>query len=81
MAAVGDKPEANGTKIAIAAAGPSPGKTPTRVPMIDPTKQKKSISGCNATENPSIKLVKVSIFFYDFNPSKGLVAKTFQVVY
>ena len=39
MAETGEAANVDGSRSAIAAAGPSPGRTPTSVPMNTPTKQ------------------------------------------
>jgi hypothetical protein len=40
-----------GRRSEIAAVGPIPGRTPTRVPIAHPTKAKRRFSGRKATEN------------------------------
>jgi len=42
----------NGRRIAIEAAGPRPGRTPTSVPKKTPIKQPTRLRGVVRTENP-----------------------------
>ena len=48
----------SGSNIAIVAAGPKPGNTPTMVPRITPTKHQNKLTGVSATENPSRRLLE-----------------------
>jgi len=52
MAGVGGKKEVRGRRMAIPEVGPIPGRTPTRVPRIDPTNAKRRFVGVKAWENP-----------------------------
>jgi hypothetical protein len=73
-----------GRRREMAATGPNPGRTPTRVPMVAPTKQNKRLIGCRQTEKPykifwTISIRRNLLFGID-NPSlfpweAGFVAK------
>ena len=45
-----------GSKSEMAATGPRPGNTPTRVPIKTPIKQKSRLFHCRATWNPRMML-------------------------
>jgi hypothetical protein len=45
----------------IAATGPKPGRTPTRVPRSTPIKQASKLAGAVLTEKPYRTLLRVSI--------------------
>ena len=45
----------------MAAAGPTPGRTPTNVPMSAHRKQPKRLEGCRRTEKPRIGLCRSSL--------------------
>ncbi len=51
----------SGSNMAIVAAGPKPGNTPTMVPRITPTKHQNKLTGVSATEKPSKRLLRASI--------------------
>ena len=50
--AAGSKPKVNGRRIAMVAIGPIPGRTPIRVPSMQPTKQRKILIG-TGTQRPA----------------------------
>jgi hypothetical protein len=57
-----------GNNRAIAAAGPIPGSTPTRVPRRHPTRQYKRFVKETDTENPVKRLSKLSNAYLLKNP-------------
>ena len=61
MAPVGSRWKVSGMSKAVPAAGPSPGRMPTIVPKREPAKAKRRFVGVRATENPIIRLLKVSM--------------------
>ena len=48
----------SGSNMAMVAAGPKPGNTPTMVPRITPTKHQNKLTGVSATEKPSKRLLE-----------------------
>src|SRR5260370_3959992 len=60
IAFVASSPNVTGSKMLMPDNGPMPGNTPTSVPTRQPRKPYHSTSGRSATENPSIKLSRVS---------------------
>jgi hypothetical protein len=48
----GSRLKVTGISIAVPAAGPSPGRTPIRVPRIQPMKAYRRFMGIMATEKP-----------------------------
>jgi len=60
IALVASSPNVTGSRMLIPDSGPMPGSTPTSVPTRQPRKPYHSTSGRSATENPSIRLSKVS---------------------
>src|SRR5215471_3974632 len=60
IALVASSPNVTGSRMLIPDNGPMPGKTPTSVPTRQPRKPYHSTSGRSATENPSIRLSRVS---------------------
>src|SRR2546430_13081278 len=60
MALVASSPNVTGSRMLMPDKGPMPGSTPTSVPTRQPRKPYHSTSGRSATENPSIRLSKVS---------------------
>src|SRR4051812_15138007 len=66
MEGVGPKPNVVGMSIAIAADGPIPGRTPTRVPMKQPINANKRFVGCNAKAKPFMRKFRVSIRSFRF---------------
>src|SRR5260370_18183839 len=60
IAFVASSPNVTGSKMLMPDNGPMPGNTPTSVPTRQPRKPYHSTSGRNATENPSIRLSRVS---------------------
>src|SRR5262245_59798825 len=52
IAETGEAENVDGSSSAMAAAGPSPGSTPTRVPMKTPAKQDSTLTGWSATWKP-----------------------------
>ena len=61
MAVVWSILRVSGSNIAMVAAGPKPGNTPTMVPRITPTKHQNKFTGVSATENPSRRLPRSSM--------------------
>ena len=60
--------------IAMVAAGPRPGRTPTSVPSTTPTKHQNMLIGVSATENPSRRLPRAStsaISLHSKSPEAG----------
>src|SRR5690349_19616533 len=57
-APTGGKLKVTGRSIAMAASGPMPGSTPTRVPMNTPMKQYIRLTGVTAVLNPRVRLGK-----------------------
>jgi hypothetical protein len=55
MAETGAKWKVVGRRRAMAAVGPKPGRTPTRVPIKHPKKQRKRLVGWKTMENPKIR--------------------------
>src|ERR1700730_5227343 len=60
IALVASSPNVTGNRMLMPDKGPMPGNTPTRVPTRQPRKPYHNTSGRNATENPSIRLSRVS---------------------
>src|ERR1700693_273301 len=60
IALVASSPNVTGSRMLMPDSGPIPGNTPTSVPTRQPRKPDHSQSGRSATENPSIRLSKVS---------------------
>src|SRR5215471_10591818 len=60
IALVASSPNVTGSRILMPDNGPMPGNTPTSVPTRQPRNPYHSTSGRSATENPSIRLSKVS---------------------
>ncbi|KAG1274938.1 hypothetical protein G6F64_015007 [Rhizopus arrhizus] len=60
-AAVGVMVYVNGSRMEMAASTPMPGSTPIRLPMNTPNTAHIRLSSANATENPCIRLLKISI--------------------
>src|ERR1700724_1609319 len=60
IALVASSPKVTGSRMLMPDSGPMPGSTPTSVPTRQPRKPYHSTSGRSATENPSIRLSKVS---------------------
>src|SRR6266851_3847064 len=60
IALVASSPNVTGSRMLMPDKGPMPGSTPTSVPTRQPRKPYHSTSGRNATENPSIRLSRVS---------------------
>jgi hypothetical protein len=52
MAATGVKWKVVGRRRAMAAVGPNPGRTPTRVPIKHPKKQRQRLVGWKTMEKP-----------------------------
>jgi hypothetical protein len=52
IAPMGSRLKVTGMRIAVPAAGPSPGRTPMRVPRMQPMKAYKRFRGRVATEKP-----------------------------
>jgi hypothetical protein len=52
MAGVGGKKEVRGKRIAMPAVGPIPGRTPTKVPSIEPIKANNRFWGLRANSKP-----------------------------
>ena len=52
IAPMGSRLKVTGMRMAVPAAGPSPGKTPIRVPRMHPIKEYNRFTGIVATENP-----------------------------
>src|SRR5688572_16324543 len=59
-APIGSMPKVMGSSIAIVATGPTPGSTPTSVPMRQPRKQKPTFFRLSATPRPSERLLNKS---------------------
>jgi hypothetical protein len=53
IACVGSRYAVTGSRIAIVAAGPKAGRTPTKVPITLPKKQYQRFMGLKALTNPS----------------------------
>src|SRR3990170_4014489 len=60
MALVGSSPKVTGRSRLIPASGPTPGSTPTSVPMRQPANAYSSTPGVSATEKPRYRFWKVS---------------------
>jgi len=60
IAGVGLSLKVMGIRIAVPAAGPRPGKTPIRVPKMQPTKAKRRFCRERATEKPIISCCRLS---------------------
>src|SRR6266478_2031239 len=60
IAFVAFSPKVIGSRMLMPESGPMPGSTPTSVPTRQPRNPYHSTSGRSATENPSIRLSKVS---------------------
>src|SRR5215813_6356893 len=60
IALVASSPNVIGSRMLMPDNGPMPGSTPTSVPTRQPRKPYHSTSGRNATENPSMRLSRVS---------------------
>jgi hypothetical protein len=60
-AAIGLRLKVIGSSIAMVATGPTPGSTPIRVPSMTPTSAYSRCIGETATENPRIRLLRISI--------------------
>src|SRR6266446_3043865 len=60
IALVASSPNVIGSRMLMPDNGPMPGNTPTSVPTRQPRKPYHSTSGRSATENPSIRLSRVS---------------------
>src|SRR5215470_3321946 len=60
IALVASSPNVIGSRMLMPDNGPMPGSTPTSVPTRQPRKPYHRTSGRNATENPSIRLSRVS---------------------
>ena len=61
MAPVASNWNVSGIRMAIPAVGPTPGSTPTSVPIIDPAEMQTSAPpGVRATEKPSSRLSKIA---------------------
>jgi len=63
IAGVGGRKEVRGSRMAIPEVGPMPGRTPTRVPRIDPIRAKRRLVGVRAWENPFTSRSKVAIAY------------------
>jgi len=63
MAETGGTLSVTGKKRAIPATGPSPGRSPTKVPIQTPPKQYKRFSSVKITENPYIRPPEISMNF------------------
>jgi hypothetical protein len=61
MAGVGGRKEVRGRRMAIPEVGPMPGRTPTRVPRIDPIRAKRRLVGVRAWTNPFMSWSKLNI--------------------
>src|ERR687896_2005546 len=66
----------SGSSIAIVAAGPKPGNTPTTVPRITPTKHQNKLMGVNATEKPRRRLPSASML----NDGRVKIPRTFSAM-
>src|SRR3972149_1012662 len=60
MAEVAFMPKVTGSSRLIPARGPTPGRTPTIVPVRQPTKAYTRFMGARATEKPRRRLLRVS---------------------
>jgi hypothetical protein len=61
IAGVGSSTNVTGIKIAVAAEGPMPGRTPISVPSRQPTRAKRRLVGWSAVANPCSSRCRVSI--------------------
>src|SRR5439155_5568567 len=61
IAATGSSTDVSGKRIAMAAVGPSPGRTPTSVPRSEPTKAMNRFVGVSAAANPFARCGKTSM--------------------
>jgi hypothetical protein len=75
MAVAGSILKVRGSNMAIVAAGPRPGRTPTTVPRTTPTKHQKRLTGVRATENPRIRFPTASNFSAFLQKPQGPVGK------
>src|SRR5699024_905176 len=78
-ALTGSIPKVTGINTATAVAGPNPGNIPTTVPKNPPIKTQRRFIGCNAVDNPSIKLL-ISIPIY-LPPYGSLTSNNCENVY
>src|SRR6478735_6700793 len=60
-APVGSRVNVIGSSSATVSAGPMPGSTPTRVPMVTPIRARNRLVGVSASPNPVISWEKESI--------------------
>src|SRR5215831_1095237 len=75
IALVASSPNVTGNRMLMPDRGPMPGNTPTSVPTRQPRKPYHSTSGRNATENPSIRLSRVST---GSEPQNSLLKRRFE---
>ena len=61
MAVTGSIPNVVGKRMEMVAEAPIPGKTPIRVPINTPMKQKRRFCSVSAIPKPWIRLAKISI--------------------
>ena len=60
-APTGSRPKVIGSSMVMVAMGPTPGSTPIRVPMQQPTKQYQTFLSESATSSPSARLAIRSV--------------------
>ena len=60
-APVGSSLIVSGMSIATVSAGPTPGKTPMKVPSVTPMKPQRRLNGVSAMLNPCSSELKVSV--------------------
>jgi hypothetical protein len=53
IAVTGSRPNVTGSRIAIVADGPRPGRTPTSMPTSTPIRQNRRLVGSSTTPKPS----------------------------
>jgi hypothetical protein len=72
IAGVGGRKEVRGRRMAIPEVGPMPGRTPTRVPRIDPIRANRRFIGVKAWANPFMSWSKLNMekFLSGFKPPK-----------
>jgi hypothetical protein len=71
MAGIGGRRVVRGRSMAIPAVGPMPGRTPTKVPRMEPTRAKNKFSKERALENPWSSKPNISTSFPLLDPQKS----------
>src|SRR5689334_13153418 len=75
MAPVAFRWNVSGSRMLIAAIGPTPGSTPTAVPITDPISANSRLAGCSAMPKPSIRLDHASMADPACAPLPGSLAE------